>query len=159
MQSLGVSIINPFAKWRELQTCYWQEWSKWVSKTIRWSISFGSLVLMKVLMQDRTPRGFSLSPDRTCQPFLGKNVGVTWGSRWDASFMYLGELLSKPRRGWMITRETDSWLNWKLHVGTKHFNKSLGFWATYFPWKVCIFFQQNFVGGSYWVINWWICGT
>lgn len=105
--------------------------------------------------------GFAVSPDRTCQPFLGNN-GVTWGGRQGACLlMYLGELLSKPRRGWMIKQEArDSWLNWRLHLGTKNLNKSLIPWATYFPWKVCIFFPTILLEVMLLSNELrWVCGT
>lgn len=109
----------------------------------------GSSVSIKVSVRESDSWRVTGSPDTTCQPFLGNNVGVIWGGRRDACLLTcLGELLSKPRRGWMIKQGTrDSWLNWRLHLGTKNLNKSLGPRATYFPWRVCIFSQQNFVEG------------
>jgi len=52
----------------------------------------------------------TVSPDRTCPPHLGQDVG---GGRQGACLLlYWGEQLSQPRRGWMIKQETrDSWLN------------------------------------------------
>lgn len=122
----------------------------------------GSLVLIKVSTQESDSWGGSRSPDSTANHSWAIMLVFSEVVGWDACLrMCLGELLSRPRRGWMIKREIrDSWLNWRLHLGTKNLNKSLGPWATYFPWKVCVFFQQNFVEG-YVTEEWtgWVCGT
>lgn len=154
----GFSGISPFAKWGELQTCYWQEWSKpWVK--LSW---YGSIFLWEFSLDKSVNTGIGLlggsrSPDRTANHswaiMLVFSEVVGRGARLQTC---LGELLSKPRRGWMIKREIrDSWLNWRLHLGTKNLNKSLGPWATYFPWKVCIFSPAEFCWGlHYWGMNW-----
>lgn len=155
----GFSVINPFAKWGSCRLATGKsEASGWVK--LAW---YGSIFLWEFSLDKSVNTGIGLlggsrSPDRTANHSWAIMLVFSEVVGWDACLqMCLGELLSKPRRGWMIKREIrDSWLNWRLHLGTKNLNKSLGPWATYFPWKVCFFFfPAEFCWGLYyWGMNW-----
>lgn len=111
----------------------------------------GSLVLIKVSTQEWDSWGFQISW-QDCQPFLGNNAGVPWGG-----LRCLPEQTKERLDDW---ETRDSWLNWRLHLGTKNL-KSLGPWATYFPWKVCNFFSSRILLRVILLRNElrWVCGT
>lgn len=117
--------MTPFAKCKSCRSAAGKrEASGWMKYSGVEAFPSGCLTLGKVSCRNGTPRRVTVSLDKICQPFLGNNVGIIWGGRQDVCFlMYLGEQLSQPRRGWVIKSKTrDSWLNWRVHLGTKNLN-------------------------------------